>query len=60
MEKTYCVPKVLLQFKTSLFLLFIATAESVNNSLLKNLETQFCSVTCKKKFIKRLKNLLQH
>ena len=60
MEKIHCVPKVQLLVKTSLFVLFNATAEFVNFSLLKNLETHFCYVTCKKNFIKRIKNLLQH
>ena len=47
--------------KTSLFVLFNATAESVNCSLfLKNLGTHFCNVTCKKNFVKRIANLLQH
>ena len=51
---------MLLQVKTSLFVLFNATAESVNCSLfLKNLETHFCNVTCKKKFVKRIENLSQ-
>ena len=47
--------------KTSFFVLFNATAESVNCSLfLKNLETHFCNVTCKKDFVKRIENLSQH
>ena len=50
MEKIHCVPKGMLQLKkTPLFVLFNATAESMNCSLLKNLETHFCNVTYKKK-----------
>ena len=45
-ENIHRVSKVCL--KTSLFVLFNATAESVNCSLLKNLETHFCNMTCKK------------
>ena len=61
MEKILCVPKVLLRFKTSLLVFFNATAESVNCFLfLKNLETHFCNVTCKKNFVKRIENLSQH
>ena len=61
MEKIHCALKVLLLVKTSLFVLFNAAAESVNCSLfLKNLETHFCDVTCKKNFVKRIKNLSQH
>ena len=48
-------------FTTSLFVLFNATAESVNYSVfLKNLETHFCNLTCKKNFVKRIENLPQH
>ena len=47
--------------KTSVIVLFNATAESVNGPLfLKNLETQFCNVTCKKNFVKHIENLPQH
>ena len=47
-------------FKTSLFVLFNATAESVNCSLfLKNLEKHFCNVTGKN-FVKHIENLPQH
>ena len=47
--------------KAFLFVLFNATAESVNCSLfLKNLEIQFCNVTCKKNFVKRTANSSQH
>ena len=47
--------------KTSLFVLFNATAESMNRSLfLKNLETHFCNVTCEKNFVKTIENLAQH
>ena len=47
--------------KTSLFVLFNATVESVNGSLfLKNLETHFSNVTCKKNFVKHVENLQQH
>ena len=61
MEKIHCVPKVQLLVKISLFVLFNATAKSVNCSLfLKNLETHFCNVTCKKNFVKRIQNLSQH
>ena len=42
--------------KISLFVLYNATAESMNCSLLlKNLETHFCNVTCKKTSSKSLK-----
>ena len=61
MEKILGVHKVLLQFKKSLFILFNATAESVNSSLfLKNLEKDFCNWTSKKNFVKHIKNLPQH
>ena len=61
MEKIHCVPEVLLQVKTSLFVLFNASPESVNCFFfLKNLETHFYKVTCKKNFVKRIKNLSQH
>ena len=61
MEKIHCVPKVLLQLKTSLFLLFNASAESMNCSVfLKNLETHFCNVTTKKNFVKIIEILPQH
>ena len=47
--------------KTSLFVLFNAAAESENCSLsLKNLEKDFCSLTCKKTFVKHIENLPQH
>ena len=47
--------------KTSLFVLFNATAESVSSSLfLKNVETHFCNVICKKNFVKHIGNLPQH
>ena len=47
--------------KTSLFVLFNATAESVNCSFfLKNLETHFCKCDLQKNFVKRIANLPQH
>ena len=47
-------------FKKSLFVLFNATAESVNCSLfLKNLEKHFCNWLAKKNFVKHIKNLPQ-
>ena len=46
--KIYGVDKVLLQFKKSLFVVFNPTAQSVNCSLLKNLEKHFCNLTYKK------------
>ena len=50
-----------MQFKKFLFVLFNPTAESVNCSLLKNLEKHFCDLTYKKKnFIKHIENLPQH
>ena len=53
--KCYC------SLKTSLFVLFNATAESVNCCFfLKNVETHFCNVICKKNFVKYFENLLQH
>ena len=61
MEKIHWVPEVLLQVKESLFVVLNATAESVNCSFfLKNLETHFYNVTCKKNFVKRIENLSQH
>ena len=61
MEKIHCVHNVLLQFKKSLFVLFDATAVSVNCSLfLKNLEKHFCNLTCKKNFVEHIENLPQH
>ena len=45
--------------KTSLFVLFDAMAESMNCSLLKNLETHFCNVICKKNFVKIIESLPQ-
>ena len=45
----------------SLFVLFDATAESVNCFLLsKNLEKYFCHLTYKKNFVKDIENLPQH
>ena len=60
--KIHGIDKVLLQFKKSLFVLFNATAESVNCSLfLTNLEKHFCDLTYKKKkFVKHIENLPQH
>ena len=56
MEKILCITKVLLQVKTSLLVLFNATAESVNCFFfLKSLETHFCNVTCKKTSSNELK-----
>ena len=47
--------------KTSLFVIFNATAESVNcSNFLKNLETYFCNVICKKIFVEIIENLPQH
>ena len=47
--------------KSSLFVLFNATVESVNCFLfLKNVETHFCSVIRKKHFVKHIENLPQH
>ena len=46
--------------KRSLFFLFNAAAESVNCSLLKNLQKHFCYLTYKKNFVKHIKNLPQH
>ena len=55
-KKIHCVPKVLLPVKTSLFVLFNVMAESVNCSFfLKNLETHFCNVICKKTLSNALK-----
>ena len=47
--------------KASFFVLFNATAESVNCSIfLKNVETHFCNVICKQNFVKHIENLSQH
>ena len=49
MEKIHCVPKVLLLVKHLSSFCLNAAAESVDCSpFLKNLETHFCKVTCKK------------
>ena len=49
MEKILCVPEVLLQVKTFLFVLFNASPESVNSFFfLKNLETHFYKRFAKK------------
>ena len=54
------VQKILLQFG-KISILFGATAEHVNCSLLKFLEKSFCNLTYKKKFfVKHFENLLQH
>ena len=56
-KKYIVLPKCCCSLQTSLFVSFNATAESVNCSLfLKNLETHFCNVTCKKNFVKRIES----
>ena len=53
---TVSINKVLIQFKKSLFVLFIVTVESVNCFLiLKNLEKHFCNFTSQKNFVKHRK-----
>ena len=48
-------------FKTSLFGLLNAMAESVNCSLfLKNLQKHFCNMIYKKNLIEHIENLPQH
>ena len=55
MEKIHGVHKVLLQFIKSLFVLFDATAESVNCSLfLKSLEKHCSDLTYKKNFVRHI------
>ena len=57
----YAVSIVFLQFKKMPFVLFNATAESVNCSLFsKNLEKHFYNLNYKKNFVKRADNLPQH
>ena len=62
LSKKYTVLlKCCCNLKTSLFVLFNATTESVNCSLfLKNLETHFNNVTCKKNFVKIIETLPRH
>ena len=62
MEKTHGVHKVLLQFKKSLFVLFNATVECLNSSLiLKNFVKTFLQLDlCEKNFVKHIENLPQH
>ena len=60
MEKMHGVPKVLLQFKNISFYFIQCHGRVMNCSFsLKNLETYFCTVTCKKKIVKVLVKLVK-
>ena len=56
MEKTHGLVTI---SKKSLFVFFNASAESVNCSLLEKSRKTFLQLTCKKNFVKHLKNLPQ-
>ena len=60
MEKYTVFLKCCRSSKSSVFVMFNATAEYVNYSLLKNVKTHFCNVICKKNFVKHIENLPQH
>ena len=61
MEKILCITKVLLQAKTSLLVLFNATAESVNCFFfLEKSRNKFLQCDLQKNFVKRIENLSQH
>ena len=53
-------PLRLVILKNYLFILFNVTAESLNCSLLKNLEKNFCNSIYEKNFVKHIEILSQH
>ena len=61
MEKTRCPLRLAVIFKNYFFLWLNFTAESVNCSLLKNLEKTFLQFDLQtKNFVKHIENLPQH
>ena len=59
-KKAQC-PLSLVQFQKNLFVLFNASAESVNYSVFwKNLQKQFLQFDLQKNFVKHIENLPQH